>query len=88
MTFARSKSLAVGLGDRVVGVEGVLDDPHLGAVHAALLLVLDLDRLDHEFLARRDLDGAWTAGAADERRDLDLPLVLARLAAQNRRARR
>ena len=44
----------------------------------------DFDRLDHELLARRDLYRARTAGGADERRDLDLPLVLARLATQNR----
>ena len=35
VTCSRSKSLRLAPGDRVVGVEGVLDDPHLGAVHAA-----------------------------------------------------
>ena len=44
---------AVGLGDRVVGVERVLDDPHLCAMHVRLL---DLDRLDLELVAGRDLD--------------------------------
>ena len=70
--------VAVGPRDRVVGVERVLDDPDLHAMHRRLLVLGHLDRLHLELLARDDLDRGGAAGRAAEHRELDLPLARAR----------
>ena len=74
--------VAVGPRDRVVGVERVLDDPDLHAMHAVLL---HLDRLDLQLVAARPPRPAAAARRAAERRQLELPLALAAVAAQPRR---
>ena len=72
---------AVGRRDRVVGVEGVLDDPHLDAMHS--LVLLDLDRIDLQLVAGQHLARAAALRAAEHQ--LRLQLVRARLAAHARR---
>ena len=75
VTPARSKSARLARGDRVVGVERLLDDLHLGAMHAASSTSIDSTS---NSLPADDRDVAAAAARAAERRDLDLPLARAR----------
>ena len=75
--------VAVGARDRVVGVERVLDDPDLHAMHASSSSTLD--RLDLELLAaerparrRRRTSGSGTPGT------LELPLARRRPSQRSR----
>ena len=76
--------VAVGTGDRVVGVERLLDDLHLGAMHSASSTSIDSTRSSSPLATATS---PVAARRAPERGDLDRPLVRAGVAAQGRSSR-